>query len=1334
LNPIFQRSQTLLARTPLLGLWKKLRRPLLWLMLTGYFVFAAAFLSLRYVVLPHIADYRGNIEQAISQTLNLPVTISGIEADWLGLRPRLMLSGVQVSDKDGRPALRFDQIEAVLGWSSLLYFDVRLNRLSIDQPVLNMRREKNGQIFIAGLPLNREDSSDTRLSDWVLAQGQIVIRDATLVWDDAVRDAPTLTLNKVNFNLNNSGRRHRFGLTAEPPPELATRLDIRGNVKGAELEQLANWQGQLYTELDYADMAVWRAWIDYPVALPRGSGGLRLWMDFADQQITAITADVALANVQIRLGRELPMLDLNSMHGRFSARRNGNEYVVEGKRLALATKAVSGGPDAINIGPADFRVSLSMGEDGQPERMDARCNSLDIGKLDAFATYLPLPKEYERLLAKLELEGRIDDLETRWESKNKRYFIKGRFHDLGIASYESLPGIRKFTGSIEGNEAGGTITLDSKNAVLSLPAVFPEPDIPLQKLDAKLNWKRSGDKYDLNIEAMRFVNADAEGTAQGVFHGEAGQAGNLNLTAQLTRAAGTSVWRYLPLAVNKDARDWVKQGILSGHSNDVKLVLNGPLDKFPFADGSGTFKVLVKAQNASVRPTPAWPDITGIDGDLAFVGVGMLINAHKGEVLGASLSNVKAEIADLDSVTDQTLTISGKAKGPTQEFLKFIEASPVGERINHFTAPMAAVGNGELDLKLKLTLHDLDHSTAEGSYLFDNNKLLPDPSLPQLTEVKGRLDFTGDGITVKEARANMLGAPVLINVETHTDGQIEVHADGQFNVAALRKLYPLPLLDQLSGSGRWKGLFAIRKNDVDVRITSDLVGLTSNLPEPLTKSAATPMELRIERKTLPAESAGNKRQAKVAATPTRESQDIVVGKLLRSQFLRNIGSSEVQRGYMALGSAADAARLPERGVVFSANLAKFDVDFWRRMTTPANGSTKGGKKESSNPFTQLDIRAGEVVVFNRTLQDVKLAAQLNGNVWKSDFRSKGVNAQLDWQPGSDGKPGRISGRIPQLTIPNPNQQVTEIAQVQGDSMEELPALALVIDNINLRGQNWGSVTLDAENRNGYWNTKFAVNNEDGNLTGDSRWRPDPHQHDTQLNFRLKASNLEKLLARAGYADAIRRGTANLEGNLGWNGPPFSIDYPTLNGKLKVDLQNGQFKKLEPGFGRLLGVLSLQSIPRRITLDFRDIFSEGFAFDSIRGDLGVNKGIMDTHDLAIVGPAAKVRMSGSVNLPEETQNLHVRVQPVLGDTLAVGAMLVSPPIGAVAWLAHKVLRDPIDQAFAFEYKVTGKWADPQVSKVNTGRDINKEIAEEVTKQSTTLNKDAAKDAPKDTERK
>src|SRR5690606_34645811 len=144
-----------------------------------------------------------------------------------------------------------------------------------------------------------------------------------------------------------------------------------------------------------------------------------------------------------------------------------------------------------------------------------------------------------------------------------------------------------------------------------------------------------------------------------------------------------------------------------------------------------------------------------------------------------------------------------------------------------------------------------------------------------------------------------------------------------------------------------------------------------------------------------------------------------------------------------------------------------------------------------------------LIFLNRTLQDVRLSAQSSGTLWKADFRSKGVSAQLDWQPGKDGKPGRISGRIPQLTIPDPNQQITEIARLQDSADDQLPALALVIDNISVRGHDWGSVTLDADNRGGYWNAKFTVHNEDGNLSGDGRWRADPKQHDTQINFRLK---------------------------------------------------------------------------------------------------------------------------------------------------------------------------------------------------------------------------------------
>ena len=153
------------------------------------------------------------------------------------------------------------------------------------------------------------------------------------------------------------------------------------------------------------------------------------------------------------------------------------------------------------------------------------------------------------------------------------------------------------------------------------------------------------------------------------------------------------------------------------------------------------------------------------------------------------------------------------------------------------------------------------------------------------------------------------------------------------------------------------------------------------------------------------------------------------------------------------------------------------------------------------------------------------------------------------------------------------------------------------------------------------------------------------------------------------------------------------------GNLKVDASKGQFKKLEPGVGRLLGVLSLQSLPRRITLDFRDIFSDGFAFDSITGSAQINRGLMKTEELNIRGPAARVLLAGQVNLIEETQDLTVRVQPAVGESIAVGAMIVNPVVGAVAWAAQKVLGDPLDRAFAFEYAVSGPWSDPKVERIS-----------------------------------
>ena len=192
---------------------------------------------------------------------------------------------------------------------------------------------------------------------------------------------------------------------------------------------------------------------------------------------------------------------------------------------------------------------------------------------------------------------------------------------------------------------------------------------------------------------------------------------------------------------------------------------------------------------------------------------------------------------------------------------------------------------------------------------------------------------------------------------------------------------------------------------------------------------------------------------------------------------------------------------------------------------------------------------------------------------------------------------------------------------------------------------------------------------------------------------------QRSLANIRTADSIRRGTGNAEATLSWPGSPIDFTFTQLSGDLKVDARRGEFAKIQPGAGRLLGLISLQSIPRRFTLDFRDVFSEGFAFDRMGGTFKIQQGVMRTGDYEIAGPSAFVTMQGEISLPMETQNLKVTVVPALGEGVSVITTLLGGPIvGLTTLLAQKLLSDPVGRAFGYEYNVTGKWENPDVARV------------------------------------
>jgi len=1264
---------------------RRLLAALAWSAVTLYFALGLLVLVLRHVVLPGVEGYRDDIERNLGQALGRPVAIRAIDAHWRALWPNLRIHGLEIRDAEGRPALAFDEVEADIAWSSLWHLTPHFARLEIKAPRLDLRRDEAGRLFVAGLEIKPDETSGADFPDWLLAQDRIVIRDATVTWHDELRQAPPLALSHLNFDLRNRGRRHLFGLTAEPPRELAARLDIRGDFRGDDLESLGTGKGQVYAELDYADLSGWHAWVDYPIELPHGDGGLRLWLDFDRQALTGATADVRLGRTIARLAPDLPMLDLERVTGRLAVRRADDGFVVQTRRLALATR------DGIRIEPTDLDLRWQPGGEARPARGEASANLLDLGALAALAAYLPFDAPVREKIAAWGPQGRARDLQAAWTGEAgalDTYRFKARFDNLSLNAQGVVPGFFGLDGTVEANERGGELKLVTRAATLELPAVFEQSSLVLATLEASADWTVRDGAVEVRLQKASFQNADAVGEASGRYRGDGHGPGEIDLSAKLTRADGGAVWRYMPLVVNQNVRNWLQNSIGGGEAT-ATLRLKGDLKRFPFNDGSGIFEVKGPFQGATLRYAEGWPAFENVTGDLLFAGSRMVIRAQRATLWGVQLADVKAEIADL-SVHMPTLVVTGGAGGPTADFLRFIDGSPVGGYIDRVTEGMKAGGGGELRLRLDLPLHDIAATRVDGRYRFLANQLVYGADLPPVSDINGELHFTEKGLEGRKIRGAMFGAPLTVDVFTE-DGRVALQANGSISAAALRQQYAHPALEHLTGTTPWSGLIRVRKRTAELRIESSLLGISSSLPDPFNKTAGDALPLVFQRKALPEPSLPISRRAGPGAPAgERDQLEVSLGDTLRVRLLtrREERGDVVEQGLIAIG--APEAGLPERGIRLAVKAPLVDLDFWRRL---ANG--RGG----ALPVTQFDLRTDELRVFRRPIHALQLAGRQEGASWKMDLKSSEAAGRLEWTRGE--RDDRLTARLVRLDIPETRGGAAgEPTGEATNGTERLPDIDVAVDQFLMHGREMGQLQLKAQNEAGVWNAQFHIRNEDGDLDGSGRWQ-EPQgtaAAATALDFKLTTNNVENMLDRLGYPNAIRRGRATLAGQLAWNGAPTRIDYPSLGGKLSLEAARGQFKKLEPGVGRLLGVLSLQSLPRRISLDFRDIFSEGFAFESIEGKLSVAGGVMETSEFEINGPAAKVLMNGSVNLVRETQDLKVRVQPAIGETVATGALLVNPVVGATAWLMNRMFGNPLDKAFAFDYSVTGSWADPKVEKV------------------------------------
>lgn len=923
-----------------------------------------------------------------------------------------------------------------------------------------------------------------------------------------------------------------------------------------------------------------------------------------------------------------------------------------------------------------------------------------------------------------------------------------------------IPGLRGATLDFDLTQTGGKARLAVQKGALELPGVFEDPVVPLDELSADLQWQVNGAQVSASVNNLKFSNADAQGQAQATWRtADPARSGSrsrfpgvLDLQGTISRAEGTRVHRYLPLFVGKNARDYVRDAVVQGSASGVKFRVKGDLYDMPFNDPKlGEFRISANVKNATYafvprtiqpRGAPPWPSLTQLAGELVFERSSMKVNGATGRLVGAGtttpglqVTRAQAEIPNLARST--TVVVSADVRGPLADSLAVVNGSPLGALMGHALDKATATGSADVRLNLTLPVNTIERSRVQGSVTLAGNDVQITPDSPMLARARGVVAFSETGFTLAGAQARMLGGDVRLDGGSRTlpagatEPPIVFRAQGTVTADGLRQARELGFFSRLGqsmqGSAAYSATLAFRRGVPELSINSNLQGLALSLPPPLNKAADAVLALRYENALL--------RESHAPGARLADQISLDIGRVASVAYVRDLSGAQprVLRGALAVGLApGESAPLPEQGVLANINLGTVDIDAWEKVLSGASGAPLAVTPAAAeNPAAQnylpttMAVRARELLVQGRTLHNIVVGGAREGLVWRANVDADELNGYVEYRQPSGAGAGRVYARLARLNIAA--GAASDVETLLNEQPSSIPALDVVVDDLVLKGRRLGRAEIDAVNRGGTavareggvreWRlNKLNLTLPEASFTATGNWAalgaqpapaggPRPARNPaevrrTVMNFRLDIADSGQLLARFGMKDVIRRGKGRMEGQVAWVGSPLTMDYPSMNGAFNVNIESGQFLKADPGLAKLLGVLSLQALPRRLTLDFRDVFSEGFAFDFVRGDVTIVNGMAATNNLQMKGVNAAVLMEGKADIARETQDLKVVVVPEINaGTASLVATVINPVIGIGSFLAQLVLRNPLIRAATQEFHIDGTWADPRVTRVD-----------------------------------
>ena len=1245
----------------------------------GTVILLAVAVGLFRLFLPRLPEYQEEIKGWASAAIGMQVEFSGMDARWGLSGPELEFYDTELIRPDSE--IRVVAAKEVRIGVSLVRLLVDrtliVDRLVIRETSIEVRQLEDGSFWVQGSRVDdllalRSSSSATP------AAIDLIGEQLELSFMQPGDERPHFfQVPQVQISVNE--RRIAADADIQLPDNLGRQLSVSATQVLSMPPEERMWD--VAVDADDINLRGWSGLSGGERQLAAGLGDAELSIALGHGQVSNATAALDFVDVALEEGKYF------DVSGRIEIDLADDGWLVAANDFVIAR-------DGREWPESQIRVETSTDSEGAVVMLNAHASFLDLQDVTLALPWLG-EAQRERVAA-FDPSGIVRELEATVSeigAGEPRFSVSAEVDDVGIAAEPGRPGIRGFSAIVRASHSGGSAEIQAARLTVDAAEILGN-DVEIETADSIVFWRQRGDEFSIWSDGLQLANeffssySDVDLTFR-----DGSTAPEVELSGTWSISDVAAAKRLLPQKLmNAQLYEWFQAALVGGAIPHGTAELRGPMAQFPFDGGEGQLLVNASVRNLHFKYHRDWPAAEQADLEVVLNNMRLYSERNRSTNAGNTVVDATFDIPDL---RDPVLRIESISTGTLESIRQFSMQSPISQLFGGQLDRVQVAGDASftLDLQIPLRRERVREFGFVGQIRTNDGSIRVDGFDPPVTEISGDVMLSRDTIISESLRGVFLGQAVSIDVARAEDEQFSVVASaiGTLTADAVVNELGVPLEGLVEGETSYEARILFPRGNVDtpspltIRVASDFEGFAFNVPSPIGKPAHVRTPIRGDIRFLP--------DGEVI-----ESSGVAENQLTwQVAFNKPEGNWDFDRGVVTFGDGI-VEPADVRGLHIRGSTGTVDLHEWLAL------SRRGAKNAgAADRIRSIDLQIEEFHVLGQRLLAHRVRVDRSARDWLVQLEGEDVTGSV-FVPYEFGGERSMVLEMEKLRLPGDDAADENGFEATIDP-RDLPPIQLKAAEFAFGDRYIGEVEAEFEKTaDGLESATLRTKDPTFEIVGDGRWivdESDPLGSRTYITATLASSDVTETMRRLNYEPGIDSDSMNMLFNLEWSGSPRADFFEVLDGEVQVRLSNGQLEEVEPGAGRVFGLVSIAALPRRLSLDFSDVFNKGFGFDRIAGTFRIDDGSTYTCDLALEGPAANIGIVGEADLSARTYNQTAVVTANVGNTLPiVGAVVAGPQAAAALLIFSRIFKKPIEQAGQVYYGIDGSWDEPMVDSSNS----------------------------------